>query len=135
MATYRHLTQLISSAESGDRDVIPANRRSTSRPRLPIERNWTSSDERLSLICARSSRSLPLHVFIAGQRVCRRTSLAVGLIGPEHPWKTSRVGLRSYVSATQQIPVKRTTTDADGGLDLGKVRPGYIACSLPLQER
>ena len=73
--------------------------------------------------------------FIAGQRACRRTSLAVGLIGPEHPWKTSRVELRSYVSATQQIPVKRTTTDADGGFDLGKVGPENIACSLPLQER
>jgi hypothetical protein len=40
------------------------------------------------------------------------------------PLKTSKVELRSYVSATQQMPVKITTTDADGGFDLGKVGPG-----------
>ena len=40
------------------------------------------------------------------------------------PLITSRVELRSYVSTTQQMPVKITTTDADSGFDLGKVGPG-----------
>jgi hypothetical protein len=40
------------------------------------------------------------------------------------PLKTSKVELRSYLSAKQQLPVKAVTTDTDGRFDLGKVGPG-----------
>ncbi|AXC15504.1 hypothetical protein ACPOL_6263 [Acidisarcina polymorpha] len=40
------------------------------------------------------------------------------------PLKTSKVELRSYLSGTQQTPVKIVTTDTDGEFDLGKLGPG-----------
>ncbi|MGF7179068.1 hypothetical protein [Tunturiibacter psychrotolerans] len=45
------------------------------------------------------------------------------------PLKTSKVELRSYLSAKQQMPVKIVTTDGDGRFD----PPANIACFLRLQ--
>ena len=40
------------------------------------------------------------------------------------PLKTSKVELRSYLSAKQQMPVKIVTTNGDGRFDLGKIGSG-----------
>jgi hypothetical protein len=46
------------------------------------------------------------------------------------PLKNSRIELRRFVSATKQVDVKQSSTDADGRFDLGMVKRGQYRLLL-----
>jgi len=46
------------------------------------------------------------------------------------PLKNSRIELRRFISATKQVEMKQSSTDADGKFDLGTVRKGQYRLLL-----